>query len=440
MTSQDMEGRSDTPLVSPSRGLVIASLAIMSAITLMALWATMTSLSGAVVGNGRIVVEQDRQIVQHPDGGVVKRILVQDGQKVDAGEILIELDGEIPQNELAVIDAQYFELRARRGRLEAERALSETIEFPEDLLERAQEDPRFQELIDRQSSLFHARRTTLEASRKQLKTQSSQIDEQVNGNDAQLNALAEQSRLIGSELKDQKALLSKGLTQVPRVLALEREAASLQGRAGEITSARAAAKVRQSEIELSIARLEAQYRESAENALQEMSYRELELGERRSGLRERINRLDIRAPSAGIIYQLRYKTPSSVISPADPILYIVPQDRPLLVETQIAVSDIDEISVGQTALVRFGVFSSRAAPELFATVTTISADALVDEATNFPYYRATLDLPPAELKKLENRTLLPGMQVEVFIQTGERTPLSYLSKPLTDYFVRALRE
>lgn len=427
-------------LTPPTRRLVLGSVAIFLTLAAILSWSILTTISGAVVGTGRIVVEQDRQVVQHPDGGVIQKIHVKDGDLVDAGDVLIELDGTTLKNELAVIDAQYFEIRARRGRLEAERSLETTVEFPEDLLERAKEDPRYNELIDRQTSLFEARRNSMLASLDQMATQSSQIDEQVKGIDAQLGSLQEQLNLIGQELADQKSLLEKGLTQVPRVLALEREAARLGGQIGEVEASRAQSKVRQSEIDLSRTRLQAQYRETAENTLQELSYRELELTERRTGLQERIGRLDVRAPSSGAVYQLEYTTPKSVIVAAAPILYLVPQDRPLLVHTQVAVADIDQVSLGQQALLRFSVFSSRAAPEVLGVVSNISPDALIDEVTQSPYYRIEIDIPAEELKKLGEYTILPGMQVEVFIQTGDRTPLSYLVKPLADYFSRAMRE
>lgn len=435
-----VEPKPSAKLTPPSRGLVLGSVAIAVVIAALVAWSILTTISGAVVGTGRIVVDQDRQVVQHPDGGVISKINVKDGDVVRAGDVLIEIDGTTLKNELAVIDAQYFELRARRGRLEAESSLESEIKFPEDLVDRTEEDSRYKELTARQSSLFEARRDTMLASLDQLATQSSQIDAQVDGIDAQLESLKEQLRLIGEELADQEKLLKKGLTQVPRVLALQREAASLGGQIGEAEGSRAQSKVRQSEIDLSRSRLQAQYRETAENNLQELTYKELELTERRSGLLERIGRLEVRAPASGAVYQLKYTTPNAVIVPAAPIMYLVPQDRPLLIQTQIAVADIDQISLGQRTLLRFSVFSARSAPELYGTVSNISPDALTDEVTQLPYYRVDIDLPSGELEKLGAHTILPGMQVEVFIQTGERTPLSYLIKPLADYFAKAMRE
>lgn len=432
--------KSSRTLTPPTKKLVIGSVAIVLVMAGMLAWSVLTTISGAVVGTGRIVVEQDRQVVQHPDGGVIQKIRVTNGDLVAAGDVLIELDGTTLRSELAVIDAQYFEIRARRGRLEAESSLETIINFPDDLLARAEEDSRYNELIDRQTSLFEARRNSMLASMEQLGTQSAQIDAQVSGIDAQLTSLSEQLDLIGQELDDQQELLDKGLTQVPRVLALRRETANLGGQIGEIEAARAQAKVRQSEINLSRTRLEAQYRETAENALQELTYRELELTERRAGLEERIGRLDIKAPASGAVYELAYTTPNAVIVPAAPILYVIPQDRPLLVHTQVSVADIDQISLGQRTLLRFSVFSSRSPPELYGTVSNISPDALIDVSTQIPFFRVEIDLPAGELNKLAEFRILPGMQAEVYIQTKDRTPLSYLVNPLTDYFSKAMRE
>ncbi|MDQ1900802.1 HlyD family type I secretion periplasmic adaptor subunit [Paracoccus sp. WLY502] len=403
-------------------------------------WAMESRISGAVVASGQVEVEQQRQIVQHPDGGVVEEILVKDGQTVEAGQPLIRLDGSLLQTEHAIVEGQYFEILARRGRLEAERADAETMEIPQELLTAAEGDADLQALIEGQRSLFDTRRDTLRQSIEQLEKQSEQVRQQVEGIDAQIVALNRQRELIGEELEDQQSLLDRGLAQASRVLALEREAASLDGQVGELKASRAAAETRQTELDIQRLRLGAERREEAETELRDLGYRELELAERRRSLTEQISRLDIRAPAAGVIYNMQVTTPRSVVRPADPVLYVIPQDRPLVVSARLATINVDEVQAGQPVVLRFSAFSSRTTPEIDGVLGRVSADALMDEATRMPYYRAEVTIPAEQLEKLGDLALIPGMPVEVFIQTGERSPMAYLVKPLADYFNRAFRE
>jgi HlyD family type I secretion membrane fusion protein len=404
------------------------------------LWAVQSRIAGAVVASGQVEVEQQRQVVQHPDGGVVEEILVKDGQTVEAGQPLIRLDGTLLRTEHAIVEGQYFEILARRGRLEAERGDAETMQFPPELLQAAEGNADLQALMEGQRSLFETRRDTLHQSIEQLEKQSEQVRQQVDGIDAQIVALDRQRQLIGKELTDQQSLLERGLAQASRVLALEREAASLDGQLGELKASRAAAETRQTELDIQRLRLGAERREEAETELRDLGYRELELAERRRSLTEQINRLDIRAPAAGVIYNMQVTTPRSVIRPADPVLYVIPQDRPLVIGARVATINVDEVQVGQPVVLRFSAFSSRTTPEIDGVLGRVSADALVDEATQTPYYRAEVTIPAEQLDKLGDLALIPGMPVEVYIQTGERSPMAYLLKPLTDYFNRAFRE
>ena len=423
------------------RGPMIAGLtAIAVLLGGFAVWAIQSRIAGAVVASGQVEVEQQRQVVQHPDGGVIEEILVKDGQSVQAGQTLLRLDGNLLRTEHAIVEGQYYEILARRGRLEAERADAETMEVPQELLDAARDDAELQDLIEGQRSLFETRRDTLRQSIEQLEKQSEQVRQQVEGIDAQIAALDRQRELIQEELEDQQSLLDRGLAQASRVLALEREAASLDGRLGELKASRASAETRQTELDIQRLRLGAERREEAETQLRDLGYRELELAERRRGLTEQISRLDIRAPATGVIYNLQVTTPRSVIRPADPVLYVIPQDRPLVVSARLATINVDEVQVGQPVVLRFSAFSSRTTPEIDGVLGRVSADALMDEATRMPYYRAEVTIPAEQLEKLGDLALVPGMPVEVFIQTGERSPMDYLLKPMADYFNRAFRE
>jgi HlyD family secretion protein len=403
-------------------------------------WAMLTRIAGAVVAPGQVEVEQNRQVVQHPDGGVISEILVEEGDTVASGQPLVRLDGNLLQTELTIVEGQYFEILARRGRLEAERADNSEIEFPVNLVDSAKDDPQLVELMEGQQSLFMARRDTIQQSLEQLSKQSEQLTQQIEGIDAQFVALGAQRELIEEELTDQQSLLDKGLAQASRVLSLQREAARLDGQLGEMQAMRAQAETRQTEIGIEKLRLNAERRETAEAELRDLGYRELELAERRRSLTEQITRLEIRAPVSGIIHQLQFTTPRSVVRPADPVMYIIPQDRPLIIGARLATINVDEVQPGQAVMLRFSAFSSRTTPEIDGQLLRVSADALIDEATRAPYYRAEVTILPEEMDKLQGLELIPGMPVEVYIQTGERSPMDYLLKPLADYFNRAFRE
>lgn len=420
--------------------LMLGIVAILLLLGGFGIWATQSRIAGAVVASGQVEVQQQRQVVQHPDGGVVEEILVDEGETVSAGQALLRLDGTLLKTELAIVEGQYFEILARRGRLEAERADADTPGFPAELLDAATNDPELAALIEGQKSLFMARRDTLTQSLQQLAKQSEQVQEQITGIDAQLAAMSEQRELIGQELEDQQSLLDRGLAQASRVLALRREAARIDGQIGELQAGRASAETQQSELDVQRLRMAAERREEAETQLRDQGYRELELVERRRSLTEQINRLELRAPAGGIVYDLKVTTPRSVIRAADPLMYIVPQDRPLVIGARVATINVDEVQPGQPVVLRFAAFSSRTTPEIDGKLLRVSADALIDEATRAPYYRAEVTIPPEELEKLGDLALIPGMPVEVYIQTGERSPMAYLLKPLTDYFNRAFRE
>lgn len=425
---------------SPRPALVVGALCMLLLFGGFGIWSIVTQIAGAVVAPGQVEVEQRRQIVQHPDGGVVQEILVREGETVESGQTLVRLDGTLMRNELAIVEGQYFEILARRGRLEAERADNPEIVFSPELLEAAQGNVVYTELVEGQSRLFTARLDTLNQSLEQLSKQSAQVAAQIVGIDAQVDALERQRGFIGRELTDQRNLLDKGLAQQSRVLALEREAASLDGTIGEMEAAKAEAQTRITELDIARLRAVAERRETAETELRDLGYRELELAERRRSLREQLSRLDIRAPVSGIVQEMQVTTPQAVIRGAEPILYLIPQDRPLVIVARIAPINIDEVHAGQEVKIIFSAFSSRTTPEVDGFLTQVSADALTDQATQATYYRVEVELAPGEIDKLQGLRLIPGMPAEIFIQTYPRSPMDYLLKPFTDYFRRSFRE
>ena len=403
-------------------------------------WSLLTDIDGAIVAPGQLEVDQNRQIVQHPDGGVVSEIAVKEAQAVNAGDLLIRLDGSLLQSELAIVEGQLFEALARRARLEAERDDKQDPVFTGELAELAKTRADVAEQIDGQRKLFFARKESLMRQSEQLDKRNAQISSQIDGIDAQTAAVNKQLGLIQQELTDQQSLLDKGLAQSSTVLGLEREAANLQGNMGELIASKAQAQGRATEVDLEILRLAAVRREEANSQLRDLGPQVLEMAERRRALIERIARLDIRAPVSGVVLGLQVTTPRSVLRAAEPVLYIIPQDRPLVITAQVTPIHIDEVHVGQKVRLAFPAFSARTTPEIFGHVATVSADALVDQRTQAPFFRAEILLDEGELAKLKTQTLLPGMPVEAFIETGARSPMSYLLKPFTDYFKLAFRE
>lgn len=403
-------------------------------------WSVLTTLTGAIIAPGQIEVAQSRQVVQHVDGGVVAEILVAEGDAVSAGDVLLRLDGSPLHSELTIVENQLYELSARRARLEAERDDAGAVGFPAGLLKAAETRPDVAEMVDGQASLFAAHRETLAQATDQRQKRIGQIDSQIAGIDAQQAATETQVALLDADLRAQRDLLDQGLTQAARVSAIEQELAQAQGHAGELTAAKAEAAGRITEIEIEIRGLATQLREAAEAELRDVAAQELELSERQRALVERIGRLDIRAPAAGLVFGLQVTTPQSVIKPADPLMFIVPQDRPLLVAVRIPATHVDEIHLGQEVRLVFSSLPSRTTPELTGQVTLVSADALTEERTGATYYRAEISITADSLRAIGQVDIVPGMPVNAFIRTADRTPLSYLLKPFTDYFRSAFRE
>jgi HlyD family secretion protein len=403
-------------------------------------WSVMTTLAGAIIAPGQIEVSQNRQIVQHSDGGVVQEIFIVEGARVEAGQVLLRLDGSAIKSEIAIVNNQLFELWARRARLEAQSGEAPAVVFPADLMAAAETRTDVAGMLAGQLSLFESQAEALTQARDQRQTRILQIGSQIEGLAAQRDAIESQNRLVEAELVTQRDLLSKGLTQAARVSVLERELAQLKGQMGELTSARAEAAGRITEIQIEITALSTQQREQAEAELREVVARQLELQERQNALAERIAKLDVRAPASGLVLGLKVTTPQSVIRPADTLMYIVPQDRPLLVAARVPVTHVDEVRPGQDVRLVFSSLPASTTPELIGTVMLVSADALTDERSGTTYFRTEIALDVANLATLGDVAIMPGMPVDAFIRTGDRSPLSYLIKPFTDYFRGAFRE
>lgn len=403
-------------------------------------WSVNTEISGAVVTQGVFQVQNQRQVIQHPDGGVVGEIVARNGDAVEAGDVLVRLDGTFLRTELAVIERQLLELLARRSRLVAERDGHDALELSEQLDFVTIDHKTAREQLAGEENLLRVRLVSLKQATRLLGEQAQQIEQQIEGIRAQLVALERQLELISSESADVRVLLDKGLVQTTRFTALQREEARLQGEIGRLTSLIAESQTRISQLDIEVLRLSDDRREEAITRLRDLQFTEIELLERRLSLIERLGRLDVRSPVSGTVFGSTVFARQAVVRSAEPMMYVIPSDQPLEITARIDPVDVDQIYIGQEATLVFSAFNRRTTPEIPGRISRLSPDAAMDESTGQSYYEAIVQPDKLVVEALEDIELLPGMPVETYIKTDERTPLSYLLQPLTVYFQRAFRE
>ncbi len=402
-------------------------------------WSVATNISGAVVAQGTVKVESERQVIQHPDGGVVGKILAYNGDRVHAGDILVRFDDTFLKSELSIVQSQLMEIAARKARLEAERDGRDTLDFSERPVYAHLDPKQIDEQLAGQQALFEARRASLAQKTSQLREQQQQIHKQVEGVEAQLASLHRQLDLISQELEDKQSLLERHLMEASRVLQVQREHARLTGEIGQLNASIAEARVKISAIEIEILRLTEEQREDAITQLRDLQYTQISLIERENSLSEQLLRLDVRAPVDGVVFGSRIFALKSVVQPAEPMMFLVPSDQPLYVAVRVDPTNIDQVYVGQTVSLQFSTFNRRTTPAIPAEVVRVSPDVQTDEATRESYYEVVVAPAPDAFDALPDVKLLPGMPVEAFLMTEARTPLSYLTHPLTVYFNRAFR-
>lgn len=402
-------------------------------------WAVFTEIAGAVAAPGQLVVDTHVKEIQHPLGGVVAELLVRDGDRVRKGDLLVRLDKTVARANLAVVDKELLELGARQARAEAERDGRDTVTFPAEL-EAGQDDPAFAEVLRGEARLFALRKAARDSQKSQLTEQLGQLEQEIRGLDAQLRAARAEKALIAKELEGARQLWESKLVTVMRLTALERDAAGSEGRVSSLVASIAKARGKLSEINLKIMQIDQDLSAEVGKELAQIRARTAELAERRVTAGDQLRRIDIRAPQDGLVHQLAVHTIGGVIPPGGTIMQIVPEGDGLTVESRIPPHEIDRVSMGQMAVLRFSAFNQATTPELFGEVNRISADISQDPHTGTPYYTVRIGLSDPEIARLAGRKLLPGMPVEGFIQTGTRTVASYLTKPLQDHLVKAWRE
>ncbi|MGZ9089228.1 MAG: HlyD family type I secretion periplasmic adaptor subunit [Rhodoplanes sp.] len=407
-------------------------------------WATTTELAGAVIAPGTIVVESSVKKVQHPTGGVVGEILVKEGGEVDAGQVVLRLDDTVTKATLGVVRSQLDELTAREARLLAERDEASAIVFPAQL-KAARDDASAATAVAGEEKLFESRRSARTGQRAQLRERITQINEEIRGLSAQLEAKGSELELIAKELVGVADLYRKNLVSISRFTQLQRDQTRLQGERGQLIAESARARGKISETELQIIQLDQDFRTEVLKDLRETQGKIAELKERVTAAEDQLKRVDLRAPQAGTVHQLAVHTVGGVIGNGEIIMQIVPRADELVVEAKVAPSDIDQVAAGAKAIVRIMAGNQRTTPEINGVLNRVSADLTRDPQQNAmqppqAYYTVRITLPPEEVVRLQTIRLVPGMPVEVFIQTHELTPLEYLLKPLQEQIARTFRE
>ena len=402
-------------------------------------WAVTTALSGAVFAPGVLVVDSNVKSIQHPSGGVVSELRVQDGDRVKAGDLLIRLDETVTRANLTMIEKALIELNARQARNEAERDGRDRVTFPAELTAKT-DDPEVATILREEAGLFLIRKAAREGQKSQLQERAGQYSEEIRGLADQVKAKDSEIRLIGQELKGVRILWESKMIPIMRLIALERDEARITGERGSLRATIAQTKGKMAEIELQILQIDQDLRAEVGKELAEIRAKTSELNERRIAAEDQLNRIDIRSPQDGVVHQQMAHTVGGVIPPGTTIMLIVPEGDALAIEAKISPQEIDRIWMGQNAAVRLTAFNRTTTPELNGEVSRVSADITQDPKTGASFYTVRIALPESEIARLNGLKLMPGMPVESFIKTEERTVVSYLTKPLQDHIAKAWNE
>jgi HlyD family secretion protein len=431
--SLDAEGRS-------LRSHLIAGTAVALFLTVgIGGWAFKTELSGAVTASGSVVVDSNVKKVQHLTGGIVGQLLVREGDRVEAGDTVVRLDDTVLQAGLAIVTKGLDEMRARKARLASERDGTDEIVFPSDTIGRTPSS-ELAAAMESERKLFDLRRAARQGQKSQLRQRIAQLDDEARGYGALQAAKTEEIELIQRELGGVQSLWEKKLIPINRLTVLEREAARLKGELAQSIASSAQVRGKISEIELQIIQIDQELSSEVAKELREVDGKIGEFVERKVTAEDQLKRVELRAPQSGIVHQLGIHTIGGVVSPADPVMLIVPESDLLSVEARVSPQDIDQLYLGQPTTLRFSAFNQRTTPEIQGTISRISADVSPDQRTGQNFYTARITIPGDELARLGNVKVLPGMPAEIFARTYDRSVLSYFTKPLTDQIVRAFRE
>lgn len=426
-----------SPAFGVSKHIVFASLVMGFLVIGCGSWAATANLSGAVIAPGTFVVERNVKKVQHSYGGIVSEINVRNGDRVQSGQVLLRLDATQIKAELGIIRSQLTELMARSARLSAERDSRAEMTLPATFAEQSADAKA---AADGELRLFQENKRTKESQKEQLALRISQLKEEIVGLTAQRDAKKTELQIIQRELEQVRALAKKSLTPVSRVYSMEREETRLGGEHGGLLAQIARANGQISEINVQIIAVDENLRAQAQRELRGIEAKLAELAEREVASKDKLNRVELRAPQAGVVHELVAHTVGGVITGAEQVMLIVPDEDSLTIQTRLSPTDIDQVTVGRQAVLKLSAFNQQNTPELYGHVVQVSADVTVDPKSGQNYYVARIEMDEKSRHAIGDLKLVPGMPVEVYMSTGERTALSYLAKPFTDQMSRAFRE
>lgn len=402
-------------------------------------WASTFRLSGALIAPGSVVVDSNVKKVQHPTGGIVGEVMVRDGDRVKQGDIVVRLDDTVTRANLAIVTKGLDELTARKARLQSERDGGDTVHFSAELLARSK-DAEVAAILEGERKLFELRRNARVGQKAQLRKRVEQLNEEIRGLQAQRESKEQEIKLIEREKEGVYELWKQKLVQINKLTQLEREATRLQGESAQLLAQTAQASGKISETELQILQIDRDLSSEVAKETREIDGKIGEFVERKVTAEDQLKRIEIRAPQDGTVFQSNVHTVGGVITAGDAIMLIVPDADALMVEAKVNPQDIDQVQIGQNALLRLSAFNQRTTPEITGSVRRISADTSTDQRTGLSYYTIRIAMPPEEVARLGDIRIVPGMPVEAFVQTGERTMLSYFAKPLSDQLMRMFRE
>jgi HlyD family secretion protein len=402
-------------------------------------WMVLMPLAGAVVVPGNLVVRSNVKTIQHPTGGVVAEIPVHNGARVAVGDLLLRLDKTQAQASLQTVSKQFDEARGRIARLVAERDGLPQPDVPPDMTARMGESS-VQSLLASEQTLFTARASARASQKDLLQSRVSQLGEEIGGLEAQVASKAKQLDLITGELTGVQDLFDKRLVPLTRLTTLQRESARIEGERGQLISSIAETKAKVGEAQLQIVKIDQDFRTDVVKELGEAQAKAAELEQRSVAARDQLDRIELRSPTSGIIHQLAAHTLGGVIRAGDAIMEIVPDSDDLQVEARLQPTDIDQVRTGQKALIKFSAFNQRVTPQIVGLVNFVSPDVSHDQQSNASYFTVRMTLPEEERRRLAGLQLVSGMPAEVFLQTGSRTMMSYLLKPITEQLGRAFVE
>jgi len=435
--SPDHQNRRSWTIRKPL-GIGIFSVVFLFAV--LVVWGMKINIAGAVIAKGKVQASSTRTVLQHPVGGVVVEVLAQNGNFVKAGDVVLRLDDTQLRSELKIVEGELFEILSKSARLEAI-----IDDRPELLLHPvlrlvSNDEPQINDLLDRQQRRLESHYASLDTKKRLLGQQIKQVEKQIAGVEAELDAKKQRSIFVEKELKKATSNFQKGLIRVSVVNAHQIDQYTTRGEIGKLSAKIAELTGKIAELGLNLHALTPSLKEKASEKLDTLGPLKTKFLEQRNRLMDALSKLEIRTPISGTIHDSKVLGLRSVVVSAKPLMYIVPDDDPASVAVRVDAADIDQVFIGQNASLKFSAFNRRSTPTIIGQVTNISADAFLDEKTQKLYYFVELFLPATEIEKLGKNTLISGMPVSAFITTQSRSPLNYLTKPIMDYFDRAFRD